>query len=244
MTDAPYRFTPSTGWITHLWKSATRQDHAHLRPTLRGLLPRDGVAIDVGAHGGQVTRLLAELAPDGVVIAVEPSGYARSVLRPALWGRGLRNVVVVAGALGAAPGVAVLRTPIKRRGDVGYGLAHIAADGPDEAACIAETVLVTTLDALVAGLALPRVDFIKVDIEGYEAALVAGGEATLRRFRPALLLEHDAGFMTRAGADLPTLWARLLAMGYWPHGMVGESLTLLVNPETSREGDAFWLHAA
>jgi len=244
MADTPYRFMPSTGWITHLWKSATRQDHAHLRPVLRGLLPADGVAIDVGAHGGQVTRLLAGLAPRGTVVAVEPSGYARSVLRPALWARGHRNVVVVAGALGASPGVAVLRTPIKRHGDMGYGLAHISARPGGEAASVAETVLVTTLDALVAALSLPRVDFIKVDIEGYESALIAGARETLLRHRPALLLEHDSGFLARAGADLGALWNELLALHYAPHILAGSRLDPLPAARGPREGDVFWLPAA
>jgi FkbM family methyltransferase len=235
-----YRFTPSTGWITHLWKSATRQDHAHLRPALRTLMPPDGVAIDVGAHGGQVTRLLSGLVPRGTVIAVEPSGYARSVLRPALWARRARNVVVVAGALGATQGVAVLRTPIKRRGDMGYGLAHISANGPEHTH-VAETVLVTTLDLLVQMLALGRVDFIKVDIEGYEAALVAGALETLRQFRPALLLEHDAGFTSRAGFDLPALWAQLVALDYRPHTLSGATFAPVPQAQWPREGDVFWL---
>ena len=122
--DRLYRFSLSTGWLTHLWKSVTRQDHAHWRMTLRQLLAADGIAIDVGAHGGQFTRLLAGLVPQGLVVAVEPSGYTRSVLQPALWMRGVHNVVVVAAALGAELGAMMLRTPIKRRGDMGYGLAN------------------------------------------------------------------------------------------------------------------------
>jgi FkbM family methyltransferase len=206
-------------------------------------MPPDGVAIDVGAHGGQVTRLLSGLVPRGTVIAVEPSGYARSVLRPALWARRARNVVVVAGALGATQGVAVLRTPIKRRGDLGYGLAHISPNGSDDNA-VAETVLVTTLDVLVRTLALRRVDFIKVDIEGYEAALIAGALETIRQFRPALLLEHDAGFTARAGFDLAALWTQLVALDYRPHMLAGETFAPVPRVQWPHEGDVFWLPRA
>ena len=128
MPETLYKFAPSAGWITHLWKSVTRQDHAMWRPTLRRLIPPNGVVIDVGAHGGQFTRLLAGLVPKGLLLAVEPSGYARSVLKPAMWARGTRNALVVAMALGDEPGVAMLHTPIKRRGDMGYGLAKCRQD--------------------------------------------------------------------------------------------------------------------
>ena len=237
MADNYYRFSAGVGWLTHLWKSATRQDHAHLRPVPRPLLPEDGVAIDVGAHGGQITRLLAGAMPRGQVFAVEPSGYARSVLRPSLWLRGARNVVVVAAALGSEPGVALLRTPVKRRGDMGYGLATLGP-APAEGG-IAEPVAVTTLDALVSALNLTRLDFVKADVEGYEAAMIAGAGATLRRFRPALLLEHDPARLVRAGASNEALWGVLLAQGYWPHAARGAKPVPLDGGP--RDGDILWL---
>ncbi len=242
MSENLYRFAPSVGWFTHLWKSVTRQDHTRWRQPLKRILATDGIAIDVGAHGGQFTRLLAGLVPRGLVVAVEPSGYTRSVLRPALWVRGVRNVVVVAAALGAKSGVAVLHTPIKRRGDMGYGLATIAA--PATAArgtVVDEPVAVTTLDALVAALALARVDFVKADIEGHEAAMIAGGRETLQRHRPALLLEHDAKFLARAGADADTLWAELISLGYQPHGLAGDVPSLIRLGHQPTQGDVLWL---
>jgi hypothetical protein len=44
----------------------------------------------------QITRLLTGIAPAGPIIAIEPSVYARSILRIALWLRRCRNVVVIA----------------------------------------------------------------------------------------------------------------------------------------------------
>ena len=229
------------GWITHLWKSITRQDYANWRSTLRQMMPDDGVVIDVGAHGGQFTRLLAKVVPRGLVLAVEPSSYARSVLRTALWIRGVNNVIVVATALGAEPGIAVLHTPMKRRGDLGYGLAHIASC-PQEASgkIVAEPVAVATLDTLVSALGLSQVDFVKADIEGYEAALIAGARTTLKRFHPPLLLEHDAEHLARAGSSLGELSAELTSLGYQPHKLIEGELTSVQTSE-SMQGDLLWL---
>jgi hypothetical protein len=81
--------------------SVTRQDHAEWRSTLGRVVSKGGVPIHVGAHGGQFTRLLAEMVPRGLVVAIEPSSYARSVLRTALWIRGVSNVIVVAAVMGS-----------------------------------------------------------------------------------------------------------------------------------------------
>ena len=47
-------------------------------------------------------------------------------------------------------------------------------------------VPLTTVDKLVAELKLPRVDFIKMDIEGAEPKALAGARDTLAKFKPRL----------------------------------------------------------
>jgi FkbM family methyltransferase len=50
-------------------------------------------------------------------------------------------------------------------------------------------VPVTTLDKLAVELQLPRVDFIKMDIEGAEREALRGGSQTLAHYRPRLMLD-------------------------------------------------------
>lgn len=234
-----YRFRPGTGWLVHLFKMATRRDHDDLLPALRLLLPKDAVVIDVGAHGGQFARLFAELVPQGQVVAVEPSGYARSILHLVMWLHGLANVLVVAAALGRTSGVAILRTPLKRRGDMGYGLANLRPAGDDGRRQVREPVAVVSLDQLCEALALARVDFIKADIEGLEAELVAGARLTLERHRPVLLLEMDATRLAAAGSGLEAFWAELEGLGYRPHRIPprGQPVSDTGGPA---DGDVLW----
>ena len=242
--DAPrryYAFSPGVGWFVHLWKALTRQDHAHWRGVIAQYLPRDGIAIDVGAHGGQFTRLLARLAPDGLVIAVEPSGYARSLLKLALWFRRARNVVVVAAGLGNESGVALIHTPIKRGGDMGYGLATLSMLSRP---AVAEPVAVVTLDQLVEALGLRAVHLIKADIEGFEAALIAGAARTIERHRPAILLEMSDPLLQRAGSSLVELWQHLLSLGYAPCRQQEGSEDLVPCTGAPADGDIVWLPGA
>jgi len=233
-----YRFRLTGGFIAHLFKSATRQDHSGLAKLIGHYLPADGVAVDVGAHGGQMTRLLAGIAHNGFVLAVEPSGYARSILRLALFLRGYRNVAVAAMALGAAAGTTLIRTPLKAGGDMGYGLANLIDGG---GRFVAEPVAVVTLDSLAACLQLHRLDFIKADIEGFEDELIKGATSVLRTMRPAIYMEMDDGFLRRAGSSLDMLWARMTESGYVPHQPKLQPAGKLSNISNPTAGDILWL---
>jgi hypothetical protein len=53
------------------------------------------------------------------------------------------------------------------------------------------------------------------------------------------LLEHDAGHLVRAGANLDDLWAALVSLGYQPHGVAGDALSPIENGPL--HGDVLWL---
>ena len=72
------------------------------------------------------------------------------------------------------------------------------------------------LDDVVGECAMPRVDFIKVDIEGSELRMLVGAEHTLRRFRPPLLLEVSEDYLVRRGDSSGELAAYLRDLDYAP----------------------------
>ena len=60
----------------------------------------------------------------------------------------------------------------------------------------------TTIDKLAAELSLPRVDYIKMDIEGAEPNALEGGRATIARWKPRLSLSayHEPDHVVRIPA--------------------------------------------
>jgi FkbM family methyltransferase len=201
------------GWLTHVLKAATQQHHLELREPFRPYVPNDAVVFDVGAHGGQFSKLFAAMAPRGRVFAFEPSAYARSVLEPALaWNR-VRNIEIVPHGLSDAEGTSVLLTPIKKRGQLGYGLAHLGVDTRTREVQ-EQTISLTTMDRFVAERGLNRLDFIKADVEGWELNVLKGGAGTLTVFRPVLYLEVVESSLARAGATPVDIWAELEPIGY------------------------------
>jgi FkbM family methyltransferase len=236
----PYRWRLSSSFLAHLFKAASKQHHRTLIPTLARLIPRDAVVFDVGAHAGQYTKLFARLAPSGHVYAFEPGSYARSILRTVVWLHRLANVSVLPMGLGAASGVATITVPVKRRGSLAFGLAHLGAPERRWRAVAQELVSMTTIDAAVEAIALDRLDFVKADVEGWELNMIRGGVASLHRFRPRLLIEVSGAHLRRA-ADRPAdVFAVLESLGYRAFALRSDGG--LVRAGAPRDGD-FWFLA-
>lgn len=156
-------------------------------------------AVDVGANIGTWARVLARLFTR--VTAFEPvAAFADCI--PANLNEG-DNVEVHRCALGSAVGeVSVLVEPRssafthvkpthdspgvneRHRGHLGGELKHESIN-----------VHVRTLDSF----GLPKVDFLKIDVEGFEQFVVEGASNTILRDRPVIIVEQKPGTADRYG---------------------------------------------
>jgi FkbM family methyltransferase len=188
---------------------------AYLHPTagepelrlLPRLCPGDEIAIDVGANHGDYSAILVGLARD--VIAVEPNPDIVRVLEARL-GDDIRRkrLQLVRGALGAEAGTARLFIP-----DAGSALGSLDAP-PIVTGGKAIEVLVHRLDDLVRG---HRVGFMKIDVEGYEAAVLRGGMAVISESRPTLLIEIEERHRKGALGEVCGLLKPLGYRGFYLH---------------------------
>ena len=197
------------------------------------------VCLDVGAEFGLYTWSLADLVgPTGAVHAVEPQPELGRLLRFGRWLFGAPNVTIHHLALGDEPGTGHLSQP--SRGPVRVHGRTFLADGTSGLGSNTEfsrhrsiDVRVDTLDGLVGRLGLTRIDLIKADVEGAEGRLLAGGEGTLRRFRPSLLVELEDRHLDRFDTSSDQVVERLTDLGYepshwaddeWRPGIVGRNV--------------------
>ena len=171
------------------------------------------VFVDVGANDGYYTLFAANrVGPSGRVLAVEPSSRERSNLERNIARNRLANVTVLPVALGAESGNADLRLAQGKHS--GHNtLGNFANDGV--LAESVETVEVLTLDRVVSDLALTKLDVVKIDVEGAEASVIAGGRQVLKAMRPLILLEISDRALRGQGSDARKLIALLRSeLGY------------------------------
>jgi FkbM family methyltransferase len=158
------------------------QDMRNLRLLMRFLLRSTSNCIDVGAHVGSVLQQMLEFAPYGQHVAFEPLPELVERLRVAFPTVDIREVAL-ADMRGTAEFVRVPEAlPYS-------GLRKRSYPGPYDTETI--TVNVDCLDDC-----LPndyRSDFIKIDVEGGEREVIAGGIEHIAKHQPIIAFEHGKG---------------------------------------------------
>ena len=140
------------------------------------------VILDIGANIGCTAILFGELAKS--VYAFEPSPTTFLFLEKNILRSGLRNVFLQNIGLGAEPGEFTLTfAPSNRSG--GFVSNQIQAS----AGHTIERIVIQQTDEVVRSLNLSRVDFVKIDVEGFEGHVLRGAVQTLSNYKPVVILE-------------------------------------------------------
>ena len=172
----------------------------HLRPS--------HVFMDVGANLGYFTVLTAPLVEH--VIAFEPvaSNHAYCSANIAL--NGLTNVDLHHCGLWREDRTLHVRT------DSSSVMTAAVTIGDNASAGALEPIRAVSLDSLVqqGGLALSRLDLIKMDIEGAEMSALIGMQGTLSRFRPRIVMEINRPRLDACDATIDDVWDYLQNHSY------------------------------
>jgi len=168
--------------------------------------------IDVGANEGLFTLFFRKrVGPRGRVIALEPSERELNHLRRNLRINRFSDVDIIACAVGDHAGRA--RLSLADAGHAGHNALGTPA-APWVRVVDEVDVELTTLDTLAEARHWPRIDLIKMDIEGSELNALRGAERLLARDRPVLLLEAEQESLSLRGASLAALLSWLAARKY------------------------------
>lgn len=184
------------------------------------------VAIDIGANIGVYTIPVSHaVGPTGRVIAYEPGGQNRQHLLRALDLNRCENVEVSNAALSNSVGTGTLK--------IGYsGELNQLVSAPGSDSLASETVPVTTLDMEMDRLGWPSIQFLKMDAEGQEIAIVRGGQRFFSEQSPLILFEIKHGQTANVG-----LVEELRSVGFDTYRLLGDgSLLVPVLPGETPDG--------
>jgi FkbM family methyltransferase len=165
----------------------------HVERVLRSHLAPGSVFVDIGANVGWHSALAAAIVgPTGAVYAIEPNPDNARLIAHTIDRNHLQHVHLLPFALSDGIGYAAFRSAIGSNG----GFTGGGADYVDPSVTIVPTIRLDDLD-------IPRVDVIKLDVEGAEPMVLRGASATLQRDHPVIVFEFSCEMTQRVGGVEP-----------------------------------------
>jgi FkbM family methyltransferase len=200
---------------------------------LSAIAVRSRTIIDVGANVGRYAWFLRRRArPDARLFALEPHPDAARLLQVAV-GALPGSTVLELGA-SDRDGSAGLVVPDGAFGSPVHGLAWVRAPVDNDPTGAIEIDL-RRLDGLIADGIVTVVGpvFLKIDVEGGEGRVLRGAAGLLRRHRPIIYFECQAGPLARQGQTPEEVWRELVQAGYrlFASGVAGLVPMHAVNPQ-------------
>lgn len=223
LTKLAQRFQSIENLAPKPWRLPIRYHGQHLvgglEPEmllLHNLVQRGGVALDIGANRGIYAYALSHLASR--VHCFEPLVECCRYIQACR----SKNITVHNVALSDQAGKLELHVPIIEGRTVYTRASLDRPNGPFES----REVGVRTLDSY----SLMDVAFVKIDVEGLEAAVLRGAQYTLEACHPTLLVEIDRARHTQESFMCVHGW--LKDRGYAVHVCVAGKLASCVDPWT------------
>ena len=177
-----------------------------LSRTIIASLKPGNLAVDVGANMGYDTMLMARaVGPTGTVIAIEPDQKNLALLLKNLNLLEHPNVAVHSAGLGDEQVVARIAVA----GAANRGTSNLRPG----AAGVTQPLLVQRLDHILNMKKLERINFLKMDIEGFEHKAIKGMGSLLDQI-DSLTCEVDPNFLQQCGSSANELFDALLTRGF------------------------------
>jgi FkbM family methyltransferase len=156
---------------------------------MKKLLTKRSNCIDVGCHRGEILRTMLKHAPNGIHYAFEPlPKFYQSLTRSFP-----NNCRIHPVALSEKKGMSTFTHVVSNPPYSGF----LQRDYPSKATTELIFVQTNRLDNILPkGL---KVDFIKIDVEGGELAVLQGALNTLLKSRPVVIFEHGMGAADKYG---------------------------------------------
>jgi len=173
-----YSITSDDSYLEHI-KNGFEPEMVQL---FRTVASDSEVVLDIGANIGCTALLFGQLSK--IVYAFEPSKTTFAFLERNISRSGLTNIFLQNIGLGSEQGESTLTfAPSNRSG------GFVSNQTQASAGHTVEKIVIRQLDTIVNSLNLKKINFIKIDVEGFEGHVLCGATQTLSSYKPVVVLE-------------------------------------------------------
>ncbi|WP_338793307.1 FkbM family methyltransferase [Bernardetia sp. MNP-M8] len=157
---------------------------------IQSQVKEENICLDIGANIGiQSLRMAQKTTHRGKVIAFEPVNHLRERLEKNVALNRATQIEVLPYALSDFSGSSTMNINPE---DENQGTASLSENGNTE-------IQVRRGDDLLKEMKIERLDFIKIDVEGFEYQVLVGLKESINRFRPSIVFEYDNHYAKERG---------------------------------------------
>lgn len=179
----------------------------YLKVKFKELIKEGDIILDVGANIGFHTLYFAELTGKmGKVIAFEPIPINFNALQKNINLNDFNQILIINKALGNTNTLLNIHINPETQNP---GAFNLFDDGVKNL-----TIACVRGDDYLNESGSRRVDFIKVDVEGFELEVFKGLEQTIKQFMPIIIFEYDKNYQAKINDDPKAIFHFLSKFAY------------------------------
>jgi len=186
--DGVFYLRPNDAIAQHLLRGDRWE--AHFSTIAKALIRKDSVCVDCGANFGYNSVVMGKLVDDGNLVCFEPQRVVYEQLRKNLDANNIVDYKSYCMCVGETSESVELNVVNYEASWVNIGDTSIGSGGEKS-----ETIRIDDLN-------LDQLDFIKIDVQGYEMSVLRGAEKTISRFHPSIFVELEAHHLVRFGVSV------------------------------------------
>ncbi|MGA9652062.1 FkbM family methyltransferase [Pedobacter sp.] len=174
-----------------------------LKKVFKFIIKEGDHVLDVGANIGFHTLYFAELTgKKGSVTAFEPVPHNYQALKTNIKLNNYANIITHNIALSNKDEQFCIKADIQSTNPGAYNLFEQNGD---------ISIKCGIGDAVIGS---QRVDFIKIDVEGYESFVLDGLLETIKKNKPKIIFEYDQHYHQKTGRSADYIFSLLVSVGY------------------------------
>jgi len=195
---------PNNGWVdNYIFLNSIHEPD--ILKIIKDNVNEGDAVVDVGANIGQHTLFLAKFVGDsGFVYAFEPLLSNTNSIQKSLTLNNINNVKVETMAVGEEDRNVKIYVPVTANDRSSRELVGVVSDQYEEVGMV-------SLDNYFKN---KKIDFIKIDTEGFESEVLAGAKEIISRYMPTILLEYAPKFYKKRNIDGNDLLNNLIMQNY------------------------------